>query len=299
MTNTTRVAVLGTGLMGGPIAQNLARAGLEVNVWNRTAEKAQQLAEVGCTPCNSPRHAAESADIVLTMLAHAQAVEAAMTAENGALAAMRPGTPWVQMSTVGIAGGDRLTDLAQEHDVVYVDAPVMGSRGPAQQAALTILGAAAPAARERCAPVFEAIAARTLWLADTPGAGTRMKIVMLTWIFPLIEMMGEIITMSKALKLDPQDTLSLIDNGPVPIPFQKARMMLAGTFPASHSLNLAGKDMRLVLDAAETAGLSLPISRATTEQFLRAIELGHGTEDVSACVFAVQPSAQAALGREI
>jgi len=288
-----RVAVLGTGLMGEPIARNLARADLDVRVWNRTSAKAQSLATDGCVPCATPREAAEGADVVLTMLAHAEAVEAAVAGEHGALAAMAPGTAWLQMSTVGIAGGERLAELARERDVVYVDAPVMGSRGPAQQRSLTVLGAAPEAARERCAPVFEAIAARTLWLDDRPGAGTRMKLVMLTWIFPLIELMGELIGFAEALGLDPADALALLDGGPVPVPFQKARMMLAGEYPPSHSLNLAGKDMGLVLEAARSVGLPLPISRATDGQFRHAIELGHGEADVSACFYANRAHAPA------
>jgi 3-hydroxyisobutyrate dehydrogenase len=291
---STRVAVLGTGLMGEPIARNLARAGFDVRVWNRTPAKAQSLATDGCVPCATPREAAERADVVLTMLAHAEAVEAAVAGGHGAFAAMAPGTAWIQMSTVGVAGGERLAELARERDLVYVDAPVMGSRGPAQQRALTVLAAAPEAARERCAPVFQAIAARTLWLDDRPGAGTRMKLVMLTWIFPLIELMGELIGFAEALGLDPADALALVDGGPVPVPFQKARMMLAGEYPPSHSLNLAGKDMELVLEAAQSVGLPLPISRATNGQFRHAIELGHGEADVSACFYANRAHAPAA-----
>ena len=294
MSTTMRIAVLGTGLMGEPIARNLARAGFEVRVWNRTPAKAERLAADGCRTCATPREAAERAEVVLTMLAHAEAVEAAVTGDGGAFASMDPGTTWIQMSTVGVAGGERLADLARERDVVYVDAPVMGSRGPAQQRALTVLGAGLVSARERCTPVFDAIAARTLWLDEKPGAGTRMKIVMLTWIFPLIEIMGEIISFSEALGVDPQDAIALVDGGPVPVPFQKARMMLEGEYEPSHSLNLAGKDMRLVLEAADGVGLALPVSRATTEQFVRAIELGHGEQDVSACFFANRAQARAA-----
>jgi 3-hydroxyisobutyrate dehydrogenase len=294
MSRTVQIAVLGTGLMGEPIAQNLARAGFDVRVWNRTPAKAQALAADGCTPCATPREAAERAEAVLTMLAHAEAAEGAILGEDGAAASLEPGALWIQMSTVGIAGGERLADLARERGLVYIDAPVMGSRGSAQQRALTVLGAGPVSARERCAPVFEAIAARTLWLDDKPGAGTRMKLVMLSWIFPLMEMMAEIISFSEVLGLDPKAALALIDGGPVPVPFQKARMMLEGQYPASHSLNLAGKDMRLVLDAAESAGLPMPVSRATTEQFSRAIDLGHGEADVSACFFACHPHPRAA-----
>jgi 3-hydroxyisobutyrate dehydrogenase len=283
-----RIAVLGTGLMGEPIARNLARAGLDVHVWNRTAAKAQRLANDGCRPFATPSEAADQVDVVLTMLAHAEAVESAMDGPTGALATMAAGTTWIQMSTVGVAGGDRLAGLAEQGGVVYVDAPVMGSRGPAQQRALTVLGAAPRSVRERCAPVFDAIAARTIWLDEQPGAATRMKLVMLTWIFPLIEMMGEIVSFSRALGLDPADALALIDRGPVPVPFHKAKMMLDEQHAPSHSLSLAGKDMQLVLEAADAVGLRLPISRATTEQFFRAIELGHSGADVSASFYANQ-----------
>ena len=136
MAHDNTIAVLGTGIMGAAMARNLLAAGMEVRVWNRTREKAEPLADDGAKVADIPAEAAEGAGLVLTMLADAETVEQAAGGEDGALPALSEDGVWLQMSTVGIEGHERLADLAEEHGVYYVDAPVLGTKEPAEQLSL-------------------------------------------------------------------------------------------------------------------------------------------------------------------
>src|SRR4051812_1542717 len=146
------VAVLGTGTMGAPMAVNIARAGQTVRAWNRTAAKAEGLD--GVEAAATVAEAVEGADLVVTMLADGDAVE---QVAREALPAMGDGTVWLQMSTVGIEATERLALLAQERGVEFVDAPVIGTKQPAEQGKLTVLASGPREARERAKPVFDAV----------------------------------------------------------------------------------------------------------------------------------------------
>src|SRR5919198_2071612 len=151
------VAFLGTGIMGFPMARHIAAAGIEVRAWNRTRTKVEPLAADGVTVAESPAQAAEGADVLVTMLADADAVAASV-------AGVRDVPVWAQMSTVGIEPTVRLHALADEHGMVYVDAPVLGTKKPAEDAQLVVLAAGPPEVRERLAPIFDAMARETRWL---------------------------------------------------------------------------------------------------------------------------------------
>jgi 3-hydroxyisobutyrate dehydrogenase len=280
------VAVVGTGTMGAPMARNLAAAGLEVRAWNRNQERAAPLAEHGVTVCDTPQEAVEGAEIVVTMLADGDAV--AQVAEG---LEFPEDAVWAQMSTVGIEGTDRLVAVAGRAGVAYVDAPVLGTKAPAEEGKLTVLAAGDPQARERCAPVFEAVGATTVDLGDQPGAATRMKLVLNAWLVALVEGLAEAVSLAEGLELDPEQFLEIIDGGPIGPPYAKMKgaMMVARSYEPSFSLALAAKDARLALDAAARAGLELPALVAIRDQLERAVEDGHGDEDMAAAVEASRP----------
>jgi len=283
-----KVAVLGTGIMGAPMARNLAAAGHEVRAWNRSREKAEPLASDGVAVCEQPADAVEGAEVVVTMLADGGAVEGVM----GDLAARLPdGAVWAQTSTVGLTATERLVALARDARVPIVDAPVLGTRAPAEQGALIVLAAGEPGAREACAPVFEAIGARTVALGDEPGAATRMKLVLNAWLLALIEGLGESVALAEGLGVDPAAFLEIIDGGPLGPPYAKMKgtMMIERSYEPSFTLSLAAKDAGLALDAAEGAGLELPALRAIRAQLERAVAQGHGDDDMAAAVEASRP----------
>jgi 3-hydroxyisobutyrate dehydrogenase len=291
MNQTSTVAFLGTGIMGGPMARNCAAAGLRVRAWNRTPEKAQALADAGVTPAGTPAEAARAADALVTMLADGDAVEAVMTGDDGALAAMGDDAVWLQMSTVGVAATDRLAGLAAERGVAYVDAPVVGTRQPAERGELVVLASAPEELRDRAAPVFDAVGRATRWVGEAPGAGSRLKLVFNGWLVSLVESLSETLAFSRAMGIPPEQFLEAIDGTPMGFDYAqlKGRTMAAMDFSeVAFPLRLAHKDARLVLEAAEAEGLELPLMRTAEAQFARAEADGHGDEDLAAVHHAVR-----------
>jgi 3-hydroxyisobutyrate dehydrogenase len=277
------VAILGTGIMGAPMARNLAEAGMSVRAWNRSREKAEALAEHGVAVADSPAEAVAGADVVVTVLADGHAVESVVT-DGGALAAMGDDAVWSQMSTVGLKDTDRLSRLAAQRGVAYVDAPVLGTRQPAEQGALVVIAAGPRQALERCRPVFDAIGSKAIELGEV-GEATRLKLAVNTWVIGVVESLAETIALARGLDVDPRRFLEAIEGGPLDCGYAhlKGDLMLEGSFePPAFPLRLAAKDARLLLEAAEAAGLDLPLARAVRGQFERAAEDGHGEEDLAA-----------------
>jgi 3-hydroxyisobutyrate dehydrogenase len=291
MANDNVIAVLGTGIMGVSMARNLLSAGMEVRVWNRSREKAEPLTDDGATVADSPTEAAEGAGFVLTMLADADAVAEAAGGENGALSALPEDGVWLQTSTVGLEGQEKLAGIADEHGVYYVDAPVLGTKEPAEQGQLIVLASGPEEVRERCQPVFDAVGSKSLWLGSA-GAGSDLKLVTNNWIVGLLCALAETISFAEALGVDPNRFLEVIEGGPLGVPYaqMKGQMMIEEEFPTSFSANLARKDANLVLQAAEANGLRLPLTEAAAEHFDEAINAGHGEEDMAAIYQATRPN---------
>jgi 3-hydroxyisobutyrate dehydrogenase len=268
------------------MVRNIAAAGLETRAWNRTREKAEAFVGDGVAVADTPGKAVEGADIVLTMLTDGQVVEEVMT-EGGALQAMRDDAVWIQSSTVGIAATERLANLAEERGVAFVDAPVIGTKAPAEKGELSVLASGPDEVREVCASVFDAIGAKTVWLGDA-GEGTRLKLVVNNWLMLLLGNLAETIRFAQRIGVDPHAFLDTIDGSAVGAPYaqMKGPMMLDGEFPPSFPLKLALKDLELVLEAAERHDGEMPVARAAAEQFKRAVELGHGDEDMAAVYLA-------------
>jgi 3-hydroxyisobutyrate dehydrogenase len=284
------VAVLGAGIMGAPMARNIAGAGNEVRVWNRTKEKAEALASDAVEVAGSPSEAASGADVVLTMLSDADAVAAAMEASGGALQAMTEGTVWAQMSTIGIAGTERCQAMADERGVPLVDAPVLGTKQPAEQGELVVVASGPEAALERCAPLFDAVGAKTVTLGAA-GTGTRLKMVLNHWILALVESIAETAALAEGLGLEPSTFLETIGGGPLDSPYAQTKggLMVDRDFPPSFALELAHKDARLVLEAASRHDLDLPLARVVEEQLGHGVAAGHGREDMAATYLTSSP----------
>jgi 3-hydroxyisobutyrate dehydrogenase len=281
----TSIAVLGTGTMGAPMARSLLRAGFEVRVWNPTRAKAEPLAQNGAYVADSPAEAVRDVEFVLTMPPDGPAVEETMFG-RGAADAMRDDAVWIQSSTVGVAAADRLGELAREHGITYVDAPVLGTKDPAERGELVILASGPEDVRVRCQPVFGALGRKIVWLGDA-GAGSRMKMVTNLWLVALIEGAAESIALAQALDLEPRQFLQIIEGGHLDSPYLqlKGRAMIEQRFEPSFKLRLARKDVGLILDAAQAAGADLPLAETVRGTFDRAIELGHGDEDVAAAYY--------------
>jgi 3-hydroxyisobutyrate dehydrogenase len=280
--NASTVAVLGTGIMGEPMARNLLAAGFTVRVWNRTPDKAQPLAADGALVCASPHEAADGAEFVLTMLSDADAVMSVVDSDDGPFTEQQSPI-WLQMSTVGVDGNERLSSYAVRRGITYVDAPVLGTRQPAEQGQLTILASGPEDVRERCQPVFDAVGRATHWLG-TAGSGTRFKLVMNSWVLALTTATAEAMALAEGFGLDPQRFLDTIEGGPLDVQYAhvKGEAMLKREFPASFPVDGAAKDARLIVEAATDAGVRMRVADAVAVQMKAAAEAGHGREDMAA-----------------
>jgi 3-hydroxyisobutyrate dehydrogenase len=281
MADGTNVAVLGTGIMGSAMARNLLSDGIKVRAWNRSREKAEPLKEDGAEIAESPADAARGADFLLTMLADADVIEEAV--DGDVLSGLAEGGVWLQMSTVGEEGNARLSETAKEYGVPYVDAPVLGTKQPAEQGQLVVLASGPEEVRERSEPIFDAVGSKTVWLGEA-GAGSRLKLVVNNWIVGLLGVLAETVAFSKTIGVDPARFLETIEGGPLGLPYAqlKGNMMIEEDFPTSFSATLARKDAALVLDAAEENGLPMPVAEAVAARFDEAIRAGHGGEDMAA-----------------
>ncbi len=288
MADKGTVAVLGTGIMGGAMARRLCGAGFDVRVWNRTRERALPLADEGATVAGTPAEAADRAGYVLTMLTDGGAVEAVMFGPDGAAATAGDNAVWLQTSTVGVRSARVLGRAAAIRDLVYVDAPVLGTREPAERGELLVLASGPDGARDRCAPVFDAVAGRVLWLGPA-GAGSRLKLVVNTWLIGLVGALAESVALAQCIGADPDRFLEAIRGGQIGAPYAdvKGRAMIDADFPPSFPLALAHKDIRLVLETAGSCGLLLPLAGTMAQQFGRATQLGHAEDDMAAVYYAV------------
>jgi 3-hydroxyisobutyrate dehydrogenase len=176
--------------------------------------------------------------------------------------------------------------MADGAGVAFVDAPVSGTKQPAEQGALVVLASGPPAARERCAPVFDAVGAKTVELGDEPGAATRMKLVLNAWLVALVEGLAESIQLAEGLGVDPAAFLEIIDGGPLGPPYAKLKgtMMIERSYEPSFALRWALKDASLVEEAARDAGLDLPLARTIAARMQEAVDAGHGDDDMAATV---------------
>jgi 3-hydroxyisobutyrate dehydrogenase len=285
-----KVAVLGAGgTMGLPMARRIAEAGIEVRAWNRTPEKAEALREDGVYVFETAAEAAAGVSIVLTILSDADAVIQTMEEFAGGLAGMEEGAIWLQMSTIGIQGTERCAALADERDLALVDAPVVGTKQPAEEGKLTVLASGPDDALERCEPIFDAVAQKTVRLGEA-GTGTRMKLVVNSWLLSLVEGLAETIAFAEGIDIDPAQFLETISGGPVDNPYAqlKGQMMIERSFEPSFKLELAAKDARLVLEAMERHDLDLPMLEAIRDQLEEAAR-EHGEKDMAAAYLASAP----------
>jgi 3-hydroxyisobutyrate dehydrogenase len=279
----TTVAVLGTGTMGAGMARNLAAADLTTRVWNRNPDRAAPLAAAGATVCQSVAEAVTGADVVVTMLWDADSVIETLHQGAGAFA---PGAVLVQASTVGVQGAARVDEAAAELGLVHIDAPVLGTKQPAETGNLVVLASGPSVAQPVVTPVFEAVGARTIWVGDEAGAASRLKLVVNAFVLSLTASVAQSIGLARAFGLDPKSFIEAVTGGPMDNGYLqgKGAAMLAGVFPAAFGLDGAAKDASLILEGAQGGEVDLQLMQAVHDQFHRVLSAGHGDEDLSAVV---------------
>lgn len=281
------VAVLGAGsTMGLGMTRNIARAGFRVRCWNRTLEKARPLEKDGADVLDSPSEAADGADVIVTMLSDADAVIGAV---EDAAESTRSDATWLQMSTIGEAGTERCAEMAQQRGLTLIDAPVLGTKQPAEEGKLVVLASGPEAAREQVQPIFDAVGQKTIWVGEA-GAGTRMKMVANSWVLTVVEGVAETIALAEGLGLDPNLLLDAIEGGALDLPYlrMKSKSIMERNFEPSFRLTLAAKDARLIEESARRHGIDAPLF-STIRRRLAEGAKEHGDEDFSATYLTSSP----------
>jgi 3-hydroxyisobutyrate dehydrogenase len=283
------VAVIGTGIMGSAMARNLVTAGLPTTVWDRSPAATEPLAQAGAEVAATPRDAVAAARVVITMLPNAAVVDEVMFGDSGAVAgAFAADAVWAQMGTIGVAAIERAAArlAAGQPGVAFVDAPVSGSKGPAEHGQLLILASGPSRAQPVLAPVFDAIGRKTVWLGPA-GQGSRMKLVVNAYMSTLIEGVAEALELASRLGINAGDLDEAIEGGPMDAPIGDAKLhkMERGDYAPEFPLEYALKDVDLALEAAP--GATLPLLTALSRQWREAVAAGHGREDISAARLAL------------
>jgi len=286
-----RVAVLGTGIMGSAMAGRLVAAGLATTVWDRSPSAAAPLGQAGALVAETAAEAARDAGVVITMLPTADVVTAVVF-DGGVAAAFAPGAVWAQMGTIGV---EATTGIAarlggQRPDVLFADAPVSGSKGPAESGELLILASGPPGAEAIVAPVFSALGRKTVWLGQA-GQGSRMKLVVNAYMSVLIEGVAEALGLAGRLGIDPAQLDKVIEDGPLDAPIADAKLhkMARGDVTPEFPLQWALKDVELALQAAGAD--TTPLLAALARQWRAAVDAGHGRQDISAARLALDDRA--------
>jgi 3-hydroxyisobutyrate dehydrogenase len=287
---TQNVAVLGVGTMGSAFARRLLGAGFRVSVWDRTPAVAARLGEAGASVAATPEEAVRDTGVVITMVPTIAAIEETMPT---ALAALPRNAIWLQTSTIGVDGTDRAIALAKQHrsDVVYVDAPVSGSKTPAEEGKLLILASGPAAALDALTPVFSALGQKTMrW--EHAGSGSRMKLVLNTWLAVLGEGIAEAAALAQSLGASLNDVSACLGSTALAAPWALSKLdkIERGSFDPDFSLALASKDLHLALDAAKRANRRLPMAQAIATQWEKARSAGLGDRDVIGAYLALTNS---------
>jgi 3-hydroxyisobutyrate dehydrogenase-like beta-hydroxyacid dehydrogenase len=275
----TRVAFLGLGAMGAPMARRILAAGFPLNVWNRSPERARAIE--GAVVAQTPREAASAADVVCTMLSDPAALEAVTAGPDGLIAGLSPGKIWLDFSTVTPEASRRAEKAAREKGADFCDVPVAGSVKPATDGTLTLLAGGDPSVLERVGPVLSAVSSQTLRFGDV-GQGSAMKLVNNLMFGVTLAGFGEALALGKALGLPDEKTRAWLLSTPSIPPYVKTKMefLAAGGEPAAFQLALMEKDLRLMVEAAGGPSAS-PVVEAAREDFERARRAGMGEKDMA------------------
>lgn len=289
-----KIGFIGTGIMGGPMARHLAERGHTLRVYNRSAEKAMALAQYGADVAATPADAATDADVLITMVSDADALRAVMEGPEGALSRLPSSAAWIQCGTVGLEALRDCRRWSEAHGAPWVDAPVLGTRAPAEAGKLTVLASGPSDVQETVSPVLQAFAARVLWVGEA-GAGTRLKLVANTWVLAVNGALAEVFSLGQSLGVPPTQFLEAIEGGPLDCGYAhaKGKLMIEDRFPASFPLRLALKDARLIQHAGANGGARLDQVEGVVRALARAVDDGLGDEDMAAVFRATRPTPDA------
>jgi len=283
-----KLAVLGLGTMGRAMAGSALRNGISTVVWNREPDVARQMADQGAEVALSAVDAVKGVDVVITMVTNTEAVTS-IAVDLGVLQALPPGAVWAQMSTIGVEGTAAVSSIVEKErpDVLFLDAPVSGSKAPAEQGTLTIFASGSETARPIVEPVFDAIGQRTIWLGAI-GAGSRMKLVNNTLLAFNAEGVANSLALARRLGLEVGSVLNAFEGGPLMSAWTagKIRHIQANNYSPEFPLALALKDVHLALEHADPERFVVLAELA--REWEQLTDQGLGNEDVTVVTRALE-----------
>lgn len=277
------VGFIGLGIMGSRMASNLQNTGHRLTVYNRTKDKAGSLLGRGACWAASPAEAAKNAEVVVTMLAHPEAVENAALGENGFLGVMKEGALWLDSSTVHPSFSRRMASAAAAKGVRFLDAPVAGTKAPAERAELVFFVGGDAEDVKVASPLFGVMGKKTVHVGGY-GMGTALKLVVNTMLATSMLSFAEGVVLGQTLGLKEDVLFNALIGGPlVPAYLELKRQSLEqNDYEASFPLKWLHKDMQMVANAAYDVGTATPIANLTKEFYQMAVQAGHGEEDFGA-----------------
>ncbi|MFP4310005.1 MAG: NAD(P)-dependent oxidoreductase [Desulfococcaceae bacterium] len=281
---TAHIGFIGTGIMGGPMALNVLRGGFDVTVWNRTREKNAPHAEAGAAVAENPAAMAELETVIL-MLTGPEAVESVLFGENGLLTTEKPALrTLVNMSTVNPAFTRDLGRRLAERDAVLVDAPVAGTKKPAEDGELVVFAAAPTAAVDAVEPLLLTMSKKVVRCGDAAGSGSATKMVFNLLLAHMLTGLAEALNLGERQGLSVDFLMDVILAGPLGCGlFQyKSEMMRTGEFPTQFPFKHMAKDLGFARETAEEVGAAVPLGDAVARLFQNGLEKGLGDEDFAA-----------------
>lgn len=284
-----KVGFIGLGTMGQPMAGRIIGAGFPLTVWNRTAAKTEDLVKKGAKAAGSPKEVAAKSDIFISMISDGPALEAITFGESGVLAGAKPGSVFIDMSTVDPGSSSRVAKAVEEKGVKMLRAPVSGSTVLAAAGTLTILASGNKGAFDRCEPVFKAMGQKIFHVG--PGDEARyLKLVLNMMVGTTLQMLAEALTFGKKAGLEWKQMLEIISNSVVgsPLVNYKAAPIGDRNFKPAFTASLMAKDFDLALKAGSEIGVAMP-TIALVRQFLGMMKTtGRGELDFSGLILLME-----------
>lgn len=278
------IGFVGLGIMGSAMAANLVKAGFDLTVWNRTPEKCEPLVALGAVAVSTPRRVAERSDVVCAIMANPPAVVSVRDGADGLLAGMGPGKGYVDLSTIDVETSKESARLARERGAMFLEAPVAGSRKPAEDGTLTIMAAGDRPLFDAALPVLEKMGRKILFLGEV-GNGTRMKLANNLIMGGMMAVLAEGMALAARTGLDLSQLLEVLDSGAMANPMFRLKgpaIAADAGFPPAFPLKHMQKDLRLALRLAEEVGQTLFATASINELYKEALASGLGDSDFSA-----------------
>ncbi len=294
-----KVGFIGLGIMGKPMARNLMGGGYELVVYNRSQEKADELAEEGATAAASPREVAEQSEVVVTMLPDSPEVREVVAGEEGVLDGIEEGSLLVDMSTISPVVTEELAAEAEKKGARMLDAPVSGGEPGAVEGTLSIMAGGHEEDFERVKPIFDVLGDTVVRVGEV-GSGQVVKACNQIVVALVIEAVSEALVLGSKAGVDPTKIIEVLSGGLAGNKVMEAKksFFLEHDFDPGFKVELHHKDLGIALSAAREYGVALPVT-AIVDQMLEAlVAKGSGAKDHSAILTLIEDLAQHKIGQE-